>query len=105
MVQRLSQQSDGRRREAPEAVSRGREREGGSPSTSVPKRWFGGTTPEKILNFISKMVHFRAFGGKLSNAIELVDTAVYIFEKDIAAKAFRHVIARVCSTLVLKILN
>ena len=74
-----SQQSDGRRREAPEAVSRGRVREGGSPSTSVPKRWFGpfgGTTPEKILNFISKMVHFRAFGGKLSNAIEMADTAV-----------------------------
>ena len=46
-----SQQSDGRRREAPEAVSRGRVREGGSPSTSVPKRWFGGTTPEKILKF------------------------------------------------------
>ena len=69
-----SQQSDGRRREAPEAVSRGRVREGGSPSTSVPKKWFGGTTPEK--NFISKMVQFRAFGGKLSNAIEMADTAV-----------------------------
>ena len=72
-----SQQSDGRRRKAPEAVSRRRVREGGgSPSASVPKRWFGGTTPEKILNFISKMVHFRAFGGKLSNAIEMADTAV-----------------------------
>ena len=72
-----SQQSDGRRREAPEAASRQRVREvRGSPSTSVPKRWFGGTTPEKILNFISKMVHFRAFGGKLSNAIEMADTAV-----------------------------
>ena len=71
-----SQQSDGRSRDAPEAVSRGRVREGGSPSTSVPKRWFEGTTPEKILNFISKMVHFRAFGGKVSNAIEMADTAV-----------------------------
>ena len=55
-------------------------RKGGS---GVPPR-------RKFLNFISKMVHFRAFGGKLSNAIELVDTAVYIFEKDIAAKAFKH---------------
>ena len=64
-----SQQSDGRRREAPEAVSRGRVWEGGSASTSVRNQ-------RQILNFISKMVHFRAFGGKLSNAIEMADTAV-----------------------------
>ena len=61
--------------------------------------------PRKFLNFISKVVLFRAFGGKLSNAIELVDTAVYIFLKDIEAKAFWHVIARLCCTLVLKTLN
>ena len=71
-----SQQSDSRSRDAPETVSRGMVREGGSPSTSVPKSWFGGTTQEIILNFLSKMVHFRAFGGKLSNAIEMADTAV-----------------------------
>ena len=71
-----SQQSDGRSRDAPETVSRGGygrvgrlrplSRKGGS---EVPPR-------RKFLNFISKMVHFRAFGGKLSNAIEMADTAV-----------------------------